>query len=412
MKKFKTSEEVIHLIEQKKRNGIALRQLKAFMHRMNDPHKQLRCIHIGGTNGKGSTTNTVATVLREAGYRVGTFTSPYLETHHDRIRINDHFIEDEAIVAYANEYYEEWVKYDLSMFEIDMFIATMYFLKHKVDFAIYEVGLGGMQDATNIIDPIVSAITNIGLDHTEYLGNSYEEIAQAKAGIIKENRALVTMEKKPECLRVFQQVCAQKNCHMIQCKEIKNLQITTELSFDYGDYHHIKQPTLAAYQALNTAVAIEILEYLKQHGDIKLDKETMYAGIHKAVWKGRFEIVHKHPFVIVDGAHNIEGMDALIASCKPFTNIRILFTALKDKPHHQMLEKLLSISKDVYVCGFAFYRAAKAKEIAAGYPVHIIENYQEAIDMLMRTTKENEMLLICGSLYFISEVRNYIAKKN
>lgn len=412
--KFTNSYEVIELIEQKKRNGIALRQLKNFMESVGNPQLKLKCIHIGGTNGKGSTTNMVATVLKEAGYRVGTFTSPYLETHHDRIRINDTFIEDEEIVAYANEYYDQWVKYDLSMFEIDMFIATMYFVKHQVDFAIYEVGLGGQQDATNIIDPIVSAITNIGLDHTEYLGNTYEQIAYEKAGIIKQGKAFITSERKACCLDIFKKVCEEKRCEFILCETPCNIDVSDELTFDYKDYHHIKQPTLASYQAMNTSLAIEILQYLKKYEYICLSDEVLYAGIHQAVWKGRFEVVCEKPKMIVDGAHNNEGMDALVAACKPFKHIRILFTALKDKPNHDMLEKLLTISDDITVCEFNFYRAAKAVDIANGYPVHIVEDYQLAIDQLMDTTlklKEETIILICGSLYFISVVREYIAQK-
>ncbi|MDD3049315.1 MAG: bifunctional folylpolyglutamate synthase/dihydrofolate synthase [Bacilli bacterium] len=410
--KFNHSYEVIELIENKKRNGIALRQLKAFMASIGNPQLQLKCVHIGGTNGKGSTTNMVATVLEEAGYKVGSFTSPYLETHHDRIRINHHFIEDEVIVAYANQYYDEWVAYDLSMFEIDMFIATKYFVESKVDFAIFEVGLGGEQDATNIIDPIVSAITNIGLDHVEYLGNTYEDIAKAKAGIIKANRALITSERKPSCLDIFKQTCKQKQCKYIECGKPENIRIEDELIFDYKDLHDIHQPTLASYQAQNTSLAIEILTYLQQQGHIHLSNDVLYKGIHKAVWKGRFEVVHTNPLVIVDGAHNNEGMDALVASCKSFKKIKILFTALRDKPNHSMLEKLLSISDDVTVCEFDFYRAAKAVDIANGYPVHIIADYKIAIDQLMDAQQEDELLLICGSLYFISKVREYIKEKS
>ncbi|NBK97963.1 MAG: bifunctional folylpolyglutamate synthase/dihydrofolate synthase [Erysipelotrichia bacterium] len=406
--KFSNSYEVIKRIEQKKRNGIALRQLKAFMESLNNPHLQLRCIHIGGTNGKGSTTNVVASVLKEAGYKVGMFTSPYLETHHDRIRINHQFISDEAIVAYANKYYEQWVAYDLSMFEIDMFIATMYFIENKVDFAVFEVGLGGEQDATNIIDPIVSAITNIGLDHMEYLGNSYESIAKAKAGIIKQNRALITSEKKECCLAVFKQVCRKKNCLFIQCDTPCNICVKEELVFDYKQFHDIHQPTLASYQANNTSLAIEILQYLKQHQYIQLTNEKLYQGIQKAIWKGRFEVVCKKPKVIVDGAHNNEGIDALVASAQSLGHVKVLFTALKDKPNHKMLEKLLTLTDDVTVCEFAFYRAEKAINIANGYPVKVIEDYQEAIDTLMSSCQEQETLLICGSLYFITLAREYI----
>lgn len=405
--KFKTSYEVISLIEQKKRNGIALRKFKNFMDSIGNPQFALKCIHIGGTNGKGSTSNDVAMILQEAGYKVGLFTSPYLETHHDRIRINGSYIPDEAIVDYANRYYDDWVSYDLSMFEIDMYIATQYFIDHSVDYAIFEVGMGGDRDATNIISPLVSAITNVGLDHMEYLGNTYVEIATKKAGIIKEKTAFITNEKKAECLSLFKSVCDEKSTQMIECDVPTNICIEKELTFDYKQFKKIKQPTLAAYQAQNASLAIEIVEYLRNHQEVVISDKDIYEGLHKAIWKGRFEVVHHDPLVIVDGAHNNEGMEALVSSLSLFPKLKIVFTALKDKPHHEMLEKLLTVSQDITVCEFDFPRAAKAEDIANGYPVTVISDYKQAIREAMQ---KNEVVLVCGSLYFISEAREFIMK--
>lgn len=407
--KFHSSYEVIHQIEQKKRNGIALRKFKAFMESLGNPHSQLKCIHVGGTNGKGSTCNNVSEVLQAAGYCVGLFTSPYLETHHDRIRINGVFISDEKIVEYANKYYDQWLAYDLSMFEIDMYIATQYFIDCNVDFAIFEVGMGGDKDATNIIDPLVSAITNVGLDHMEFLGNSYLEIAQKKAGVIKSNTAFITSESKQECLTLFESVCAKQNAKMILCKEPSNIMVDKELSFDYRQYKSLRQPTLASYQAQNAALAIEIIDYLRNHNDIRVNDKQLYEGLHNASWKGRFEVIQKDPLIILDGAHNNEGMDALVSSLSLFNEISIVFSALKDKPYDDMLKKLLSLSKDVYVCEFDFPRAQSAKIIANGHQVKIIEDYQEAIK---QAVAKNKVTLVCGSLYFISQARAYLLKDN
>lgn len=403
--KFENSYEVIKKIEMKKRNGIALRKFKAYMNSLNNPQFQLKCIHVGGTNGKGSTSNDIATVLMEAGYKVGLFTSPYLETHHDRIRINDCFIPDEVIVSYANEQYDAWVEYDLSMFEIDMYIATRYFVENNVDYAVFEVGMGGDRDATNIIDPMVSAITNIGMDHNEFLGDTYTEIAEKKAGIIKENRALITTETREECVSVFKKVCEEKNAVYISCQKPENVMIDTKLHFDYKEYKNVTQPTLALYQATNASLAIEVLDYLRKNDFICLSDAQLYSGLAKAKWKGRFEVMCEKPLIIVDGAHNREGMDALISSAKNIPDLKILFTALKDKPHHEMLEKLLTISKDVTVTEFDFPRADLAENIAHGFDVKVIKDYKEAIDSLI--SKEGATL-ICGSLYFISIVRDYL----
>jgi len=404
--KFNNSYEVIEKIEVKKRNGIELKAFKAFMESIGNPQHKLSCIHVGGTNGKGSTTNALRSVLQQ-NYTVGTFTSPYLQTHHDRIRVNDIFIEDQKIVEYANQYYDLWVEYKLSMFEIDMFIAVQYFVDKQVDIAIFEVGLGGKQDATNIIDPMVSVITNIGMDHMEFLGNTYTSIASEKAGIIKANKALITSETKEECLQVFKQVCESKHAMFIRCKEVCDVFVDDKLHFTYQGFQ-ITQNTIAKYQALNSSLAIETLLYLREHKFINCSDEDIKTGIYHAQWKGRFEVVNTHPLVIIDGAHNEEGIAALVDSCANYDNIRILFSALADKPYHKMLEQLYQLTNDIYVCEFDFIRAAKAEDIAKGFDATIIKDYKVAIDTLM---KEDRPLLICGSLYFISDVRNYIKKK-
>lgn len=406
--RFKNSYEVIEKIEMKKRNGIALRKFKAYMQSIGDPQFQLKCIHIGGTNGKGSTTNNICEVLMEAGYKVGMFTSPYLETHHDRIRVNGNFIPDEKIVQYANEEYDTWVEYDLSMFEIDMYIATRFFVEEKVDYAVFEVGMGGDRDATNIIHPLVSAITNIGMDHNEFLGDTYCEIAEKKAGIIKENSALITTEKRADCLSLFKEVCKEKNATFIICEEPTNVYSDTSLHYDYKAFKNIVQPTLAIYQANNGSLAIETLCYLRKNGFVNFSDEQLYAGLAKAKWKGRFEVISENPMIILDGAHNREGMDALVNSAKDIKDLKILFTALKDKPHHDMLAKLCSISNDVTVCEFDFPRADRAENIAKGFDVNVIADYQKAIEHVL--TKKGPTL-ICGSLYFISLVREYLTRK-
>lgn len=406
--KFTNSYEVIKEIEMKKRNGIALRKFKSYMESIGNPQLQLKCIHVGGTNGKGSTSNNIAEVLMSAGYKVGLFTSPYLETHHDRIRVNGSFIPDEVIVKYANASYDEWLKYDLSMFEIDMYIATQYFVDCNVDYAVFEVGLGGEKDATNIVDPLVSVITNIGMDHNEYLGDTYCEIAATKAGIVKMNKALITSECKEECLSVFKDVCEKKNASFIQCALPQNVYVDKVLHLDYKEYKNVISPTLAKYQAYNTALAIEVLDYLRKKGEVHFSDAQLYEGLANAKWKGRFELMSEDPMIIVDGAHNREGIDALVESAKDIPNLKILFTALKDKPHHDMLEKLCSICDDVTVCEFDFPRADRAENIGKGFDVHIIPDYQKAIESVLN---KKGTTLICGSLYFISLVRDYLKEK-
>ena len=194
--KFTSYQEVVDFIASQKDRVYSLDNFKRFMNDLHNPQLLLNCVHIGGTNGKGSTTNYIKEVLKEAKYKVATFTSPALYSRLDIIRINDQFIDDQTMVKYANRYVDTWLEYEISMFEIEVFIAIMYFIEQNVDLAIFEVGLGGLLDATNIITPLVAVNTNIGLDHIDYLGNTYESIALNKAGIIKDGVDYITGETK------------------------------------------------------------------------------------------------------------------------------------------------------------------------------------------------------------------------
>lgn len=408
--KFQTYDEVHDFIAQQKDRVYALDNFKRFMNDMGNPQNLLKTIHIGGTNGKGSTTNYIRSVLQLAGYKVATFTSPVLVTRLEIMRINNVHIGDQEIIEYANRYMSLWLEYELSIFEIEVFIAIMYFIKHRVDFAIFEVGLGGELDATNIISPIISANTNIGLDHTEYLGDTYEKIARTKGGIIKDNVPFITGEKKTECINVFQEICQQHHSPLLFVQPITNIQDSnTEVTFDYRQYHVVLE-TSARYQSENSALAIEILVYLKENGYIELTDEILLQGLKMAVWAGRFEVVNKHPLIIIDGAHNKEGMEAFYQSAKKYKNIKIIFSALRDKDTHAMMELLLKLSKDVTVCEFDFYRAQSAEKLAETFPVKIEKDWHKAID---EAFYHDGVVFITGSLYFISQVRPYIsAQKN
>ena len=406
--RFQNYDQVHEFIASQKARVYALDNFRRFMNDLDNPQKLLNTIHIGGTNGKGSTTNYVRSVLQKEGYKVATFTTPVLVTRLEVMLINHQHIEEKEIIQYANRYMSMWLEYELSMFEIEVFIAIMFFLKHRVDFAIFEVGLGGELDATNIVSPIIAANTNIGLDHTEYLGNTYEKIAQTKGGIIKDNIPFVTGEKKEECIQVFSSICQQHHSPLIQVKEITHVEDTSfQVTYDYRNYH-ITLNTSAKYQSENSALAIEILLYLKEKGYIELKDETLLNGLKEAVWEGRFEKISDHPFIIIDGAHNKEGIEAFYQSAKKYSNIKIIFSALKDKDTHGMIKKLLELTNDVTVCEFDFYRAKSAELLAETFPVKIEKDWKKAID---ESFSHDGVIFITGSLYFISQVRPYLFDK-
>lgn len=403
---MKRSEAVIKEIEARRNQRKGIANFEAYLHTIGDIHKQLTCIHIAGTNGKGSTLNDIRSVLQEAGYRVGTFTSPYLETHYDRIRINDLFISEEQFLTYYDKYHKGWYEYELSAFEIDTAIAFLYFYEQKTDICIIEAGIGGRYDCTNVISPLLSIITNIGMDHMEYLGTNIEAIAWQKGGIIKKNTPVVIGEKKAEAFHVLWDICDQQEAEWIQTKPIIDPVIREQqLFFDYNNERiTLTQPVY--YQAENCACAIEALRILKERYQYHITERALLSGLKKANWKGRFEAVWEQPLVIIDGAHNEEGIQALCETIKTMGHIRILFSALKDKATAPMLKALCACSNDVTVSEFAFYRCKKADDLAKGFPVKIEADYRKALQTALQ--EKRVPLIITGSLYFISEVRAYL----
>ena len=382
----------------------SLDHFKALLESLGNPQHQLKTVHIAGTNGKGSTTNYLRAILQASGLRVGTFTSPHLEVHNDRIRINDVYISDEQLLYYGNRFAELIEENNLSMFEIDTLIAIQYFLDQDVDIALFEVGLGGRLDATNVIIPMISLITTIGFDHMDILGDTLALISTEKAGIVKEGVPLYTSEDKPECLDVFKQICIERNAKFNTIKEAQNIELKHGIRFNY-DNLSIHLNTSALYQVKNASLAIEGARYLSNYFEINDD--DIINGLKDTQWKGRFELVSTNPHIIIDGAHNTHGVSALVESARYLPKpLVIVFSALRDKETDAMLDDLLSIADEVIVTEFEFYRAASLEMLKHGNVLAIQDNH-EAIRKGIALSL-NGTCLITGSLYFISQVRQMI----
>ena len=382
----------------------SLDHFKALLESLGNPQHQLKTVHIAGTNGKGSTTNYLRAILQASGLRVGTFTSPHLEVHNDRIRINDVYISDEQLLYYGNRFAELIEENNLSMFEIDTLIAIHFFLDQDVDIALFEVGLGGRLDATNVIMPLISLITTIGFDHMDILGDTLALISMEKAGIVKEGVPLYTSEDKPECLDVFKQICIERNAKFNTIKEAQNIELKYGIRFNY-DQLLIHLNTSALYQVKNASLAIEGARYLSNYFEINDD--NIINGLKDTQWKGRFELVSTNPHIIIDGAHNTHGVSALVESARYLPKpLVIVFSALRDKETDAMLDDLLSIADEVIVTEFEFYRAASLEMLKHGNVLAIQDNH-EAIRKGIALSL-NGTCLITGSLYFISQVRQTI----
>lgn len=402
---FHTLEDALAVLTERKNHTFGIAGLLAANEELGKPHEGLVCIHIGGTNGKGSTTDFTRSVLQNAGYTVGSFTSPHLVTHNDRIRINNIPINDETLLMYINETRPLWEKHMLSMFEIDMLISLLYFKEQKVDVCVYEVGLGGRLDATNIINPRITAITHIDFDHMDILGDTIAKIAGEKAGIIKQGIPLLTTETKIEALNVFKERCEVVNApfHSIVIPHYTSHQNTVTFERENTVITLTDQPF---YQVENASLAWEIVRTF----DATIPLETIRESLENTHWAGRFEQVA--PSIYVDGAHNINGVEKLVESLellpRPWT---LVFTALRDKRYDDMISKLESVANTLILTEFDFYRAARAEELAKGHNALVITPYQDAIDTGTKI-KGSGTLVVTGSLYFISLAREYIVSKS
>ncbi|MDF2699267.1 MAG: bifunctional protein FolC [Haloplasmataceae bacterium] len=402
-----------------------LTRIKRACEILGNPQNKVKSLHVAGTNGKGSTCNYLSYMLQASGYKVGLYISPFIEVFNERIQINNVYISDEELLSLANEIYpvisqvETEMNDEMTEFEIITLLSFVYFEKNKVDYVVYEVGMGGRYDATNVIDPLVMGITNISWDHMNILGNTLEKIGFEKVGIAKPNKMLYTTEENPSVLEVFKNYCYEVNCHF----EIADFSEITKFKFlDNGMKFVYKPlnlelmiPMLGEHQLKNVLLAIKMYLYLLNQEHVNINKDNIANGLKKAKWNGRLDIVSKKPFVIIDGSHNIEGVRTLTEAMKIYLNkgykINIIFSALKDKETDKMLNLLQSISSKLTLTSFEFYRANTAMNLyeqTNKQNVYYNEDFKDTINNELKLLKDQDLLLITGSLYFISQVKKYL----
>ena len=428
---FQTYEEALNWIHGRLRLGIkpGLKRMEWMMDRLGHPEHKLQAVHIGGTNGKGSTVTFLRSILEAAGYSVGTFTSPYIEHFNERISVNGQPVSDREIVELANKIKplsDELDQTELggpTEFEVITAMSFVYFAEFQpVDFAIYEVGLGGRFDSTNILQPLISIITNVGLDHISILGDTYAEIAFEKAGIIKEGIPVLTGAQNREALAVIQEQSAKKKSPLFtlgneilvssHSKTAKGEKFTVASPF--GNWPGLEVSMIGAHQTLNAALAASAAGYIIEAGIIKAGEEEIRKGLKDAFWPGRLEIVSENPLVILDGAHNTEGIASLVQELHTrYTerNIHIVFAALKDKPLGSMISSLETVADRLTFVSFDFPRAATADELAALSKSEKSEaagDWEVFLDEAIKSVPAGWMLVITGSLYFISEARSRV----
>ena len=397
-----------------------------------NPHLKLKVIHIGGTNGKGSTIAFLKNLLEKMGLRVGVFSSPYLIHYTDQIVINGESIPEARLESLMVDYRSllegehAQALQGTTEFEIITAIAYDYFASEQVDVAIMEVGMGGLLDSTNVCQPILTGITTIGLDHVALLGDSLEAIAEQKAGIIKQGVPLVTGHIVPEALPVIGQIAKAKEAPRLVYGE--DYQVSHQESVETGeifDYSssvrqgRFQTGLLGLHQIENAGMALALLDsYCKETGQKLPDNALVAQALEETSWPGRLEIVSREPLLILDGAHNPHAIKALLVTLKErFTDYQkeILFTCIKTKALEDMLDLLETLSNTkITLTHFEDSRATDEKvlkEMADSRNLNY-QSWQEFLDKKLSENEEKKTVrIITGSLYFLAQVRTYLMER-
>ena len=374
---------------------LGLDQMNRLSAALGNPHRSFKCIHIAGTNGKGSTAHMLASVLQTAGYTVGLYTSPHLKDFRERIKINGQPIDKDIVVDFVNQHLETLEAGNYSFFEATVGMAFSSFAKEQVDMAVIEVGLGGRLDATNIITPILSIITNISKDHQQFLGNTIEAIAGEKAGIIKENVPVVLGQNEKSVQKVILDKAKSLGSPVYFAKQTNDY--TTDL---LGDYQ--KENLATASMALQVLSEFDIDDRNRQEGLLSVAKNT---GL-----QGRWQILADSPTVIADVAHNEAGIAAVMNQLKSMTyaQLHIVFGMVEDKDFEQVQQHL---SKDAtyYFCSPKVVRAKAVDQLFAeanrlGFNGKPYGSVSDALDAAKTMASPSDIILICGSLFVVAEV--------
>lgn len=397
-----------------------------------NPHLKLKVIHIGGTNGKGSTIAFLKNLLEKIGLRVGVFSSPYLIHYTDQIAINGESIPEARLESLMADYRSllegehAQALQGTTEFEIITAIAYDYFASEQVDVAIMEVGMGGLLDSTNVCQPILTGITTIGLDHVALLGDSLETIAEQKAGIIKQGVPLVTGHIVPEALSLINQIAKTKQASRLAYGEDYQVShhesVETGEIFDYSSsvrQGRFQTGLLGLHQIENAGMAIALLDtFCKEDGRELASNDLLAQALEETSWPGRLEVIYREPLMILDGAHNPHAIKALLATLKErFTDYQkeILFTCIKTKALEDMLDLLETLSNTkITLTHFEDSRATDEKvlkEMADSRNLNY-QSWQEFLDKKLSENEEKKTVrIITGSLYFLAQVRTYLMER-
>ena len=413
--------------------NFGLGRIAELLKELDNPQQKLKIIHIGGTNGKGSTAAMVAAILKAAGYKTALFSSPHLHNYTERMRINGEEIPRAAfasLVARLKPVLEKMVAAGFehpTEFEVNTAIAFLYFAEEEVDFVALEVGLGGIIDSTNVAESLVSVITNVGMDHMDYLGNDLESIARVKAGIIKSKNKVVTATELPEVLKIIQEAAREKQAELMVFGQQFKIEILSSdlsgISFNYrgfkASYLALKTPLLGEHQGVNAATAVAVMECLSSLG-YSITEQAIRDGLEKVVWLGRLEILHTRPTVLIDAAHNVDGALTLRKALKElfiYNRLILILGMLADKEREKVLAILAPLADGLILTKPNSPRAGDWEaigDLAKSYvqDLQIIPDIKQAIKKGLLLTEKGDLFCVTGSIYMIAEARNFLLEDN
>ena len=392
---------------------------------LGNPQKNFRAIHIAGTNGKGSTSSLIASILSEMNFKVGLYTSPHLVRFNERIKVDCNEIDDDYLVEMVNFLKPQIEKIKPTFFEVTTAIAFKYFSEMKIDYGVIETGLGGRLDSTNVLLPDVSVITKIGLDHKEFLGDTIEKIAYEKAGIIKENKPVVVSSNGDTVKKIFRDIAKEKRTSIVFVDEnyshsnlnqtIENLiaKVQSKIS---GKEYSIQSPLIGDYQIENIKTSIATIEILFPEKNLE---ETIYKGIKNLKFRlrGRFEVLNTEPLIILDTAHNSDAIKNFLFSLnKIVANRKVaVFGIMKDKEIDDVIDLIENSFEKILLCQAKIERAMNVEELATKFNQSKIEKLNSVklalINALDRVSTD-QAIVVFGSNFIVGEAIEFFEKKN
>jgi len=374
-----------------------LTNIVALAGHLGHPQQQFKSIHVAGTNGKGSTSHMIASILQEAGYKTGLYTSPHLRDFRERIKVNGKMIRKNCVINFIKRNHNFLERQQLSFFEMTVGLAFEYFAKQQIDIAVVEVGLGGRLDSTNILNPEISVITNIGYDHTQFLGETLPEIAFEKAGIIKENTPVIIGENQPEVIDTFMKIAKENHTNIAFAEDVNNTIYKTSLA--------------GSYQSKNSKTAVAAIKKLN---NFIVKEEDIKKGLLKVVENtgllGRWQLLREQPKVIVDTAHNKEGLTYALRQLleEKFENLHIIIGVVNDKNLETILP-MFPKRAQYYFCKPTIPRGLDAQLLqqkAQGYQLlgNTYNSVNKAYKSALKTAIKNDLIFIGGSTFVVAEV--------